>query len=125
MIREILSNTRTWLIGATVALATTALHAQATTYCFKQSGSLCSLLEAQNVASGSCGSGVVTEIDITIYPCNGSTSFESGTILRCSDSTEAIYLFPFGGFHVFYPVNGGNWGAVGGGLCSYYAYFAW
>jgi hypothetical protein len=124
MFREILNDARTWLLGATVALATTALDANASSNCLKQSASHCSLLAANNVASGSCGSGAMTEIVITVYHCSGSPAFQTGTILRCAESTAPINFNAINKYHVFFTANGGTWGAVGGGLCSYYDYFA-
>lgn len=123
---SILTKTRTWLLGAALAIGFAA-SATGSVTCDRSYGNFKSSLEAENQASATCASGAHTKMQITVE--NGTTGqqYTTGAILRCALSTDPIWFIQVGAFHIFQTgaaANNGVWGAVGGGLCSFYSYIA-
>ena len=125
MLGSILTSARAWLLGGALVLGATAIDAGAGTTCGRASGSFVSQLDACNVADPSCGSGAATEFDIIVANLTTFETYQTGTFFRCANTSDLIWFFGAGGLHVFETANGGTWGAVGGGLCSFYSYDAY
>jgi len=111
------------LLAALVALVPAV---EATSTCYKNTANYVSTLTAANISGSNpaCpGDPGYTRISILVEGISPvSCSFSTGTIVRCLNSTDSIFFSAIGGIHVFQTANGGVWGAVGGGLCSYYSY---
>jgi hypothetical protein len=114
-----------WLLGALVAFGATAIDATATT-CSRSSNGYFSQLNASNFTDTAddygCPRQAVTALQIWVAIPSSFEVYTTGVFHRCATSSDLIWFFGAGGLHVFETANGGIWGAVGGGLCSFYSY---
>ena len=104
-----------------------AATSSAATSCDRSSGNFKSNLIAENQASATCGSGAHTKMQFTVENGVTGATYTTGAVLRCALSTDPVWFIQAGGFHIFQTgaaANNGVWGAVGGGLCSFYSYIA-
>jgi pantothenate kinase len=122
MFQSTLIKSSSWLLGAalTLSLAATATAA----VCARSSRNFDSTLVAVNQPSLVCAGNAETKIKITVTNTLLGGSFTTGQITRCALSTAPISFSAVGGSHRFETANGGVWGAVGAGLCSFYSYTA-
>lgn len=124
-----LKNAQTWLLGATLALGATAIDADANAICGRSSNGFASQLNACNLFDAAdqygCDQQAVTELEVIVANLSTFETYSTGVFHRCATSSDLIWFFGAGGLHVFETANGGVWGAVGGGLCSFYSYSAY